>query len=163
MSHSDKHSPASALTRRSFLKNAAALGGAAAFPNIITGCATSSGARRPAPSERVTMGVIGYGWQGSGNTQNFLRFDTGEQGIAVERMSYDAVYDRTRSARCPRVLVRMYGTRQIEKQQGRSCGEQSVIHRHHFAHLVVAQSSSRGHRTSIRGRHSLLPCCRSSL
>ncbi|MBI2424010.1 MAG: Gfo/Idh/MocA family oxidoreductase [Candidatus Hydrogenedentes bacterium] len=55
------------------MKRAVALGGAVVLPNILTGCVTSAGARRPVPSERVTMGVLGYGWQGGGNTESFLK------------------------------------------------------------------------------------------
>lgn len=75
MSQSKEQTPSSKLSRRSFLKKSAALGSVAVLPNIITGCATSSGARRPAPSERVTMGVIGFGWQGYNNTQSFINID----------------------------------------------------------------------------------------
>jgi predicted dehydrogenase len=58
------------LNRRKFL---AAAGMAAVAPNIITGCATTTeGAKRPAPSERITMGVVGWGMQGPGNTRSFL-------------------------------------------------------------------------------------------
>lgn len=60
--------------RRQFL---AAAGMAVVAPNIITGCATRKRgsqpvAKRPPPSERITMGVVGWGMQGPGNTRSFL-------------------------------------------------------------------------------------------
>jgi predicted dehydrogenase len=60
----------SRLTRRHFLAvTGAAL---AAAPTIIP--ASALGAEgRPAPSERITMGVVGWGMQGPGNTGNFMR------------------------------------------------------------------------------------------
>jgi predicted dehydrogenase len=63
------------VSRRSFMKKAATLSSAVAFPNIITGCTTTGGVRRSAPSERVTLGVIGCGWQGIENTSSFLFLD----------------------------------------------------------------------------------------
>src|ERR1700722_4637661 len=58
------------LNRRKFL---AAVGMAVGAPNIITGCATTqAGAKRAKPSERITMGVVGWGMQGPGNTRSFL-------------------------------------------------------------------------------------------
>lgn len=58
------------MTRRHFL---AATGTAAvAFPTIIP--ASALGAEgRPAPSNRITLGVVGWGMQGPGNTANFMR------------------------------------------------------------------------------------------
>jgi predicted dehydrogenase len=60
----------SGFSRRRFL----ALTGmsAAVAPTIITGYATAAGARRPPPSGRITMGVVGWGMQGPGNTNSFL-------------------------------------------------------------------------------------------
>ncbi|MEI9865521.1 MAG: Gfo/Idh/MocA family oxidoreductase [Limisphaerales bacterium] len=46
-------------------------GAAMVLPLILPGCATG-GSPRPRPSNRVNLGVIGMGWQGPGNTQNFL-------------------------------------------------------------------------------------------
>src|ERR1051325_6646184 len=62
-------SSASRISRRQFL----AASGAAALvaPTIIP--ASALGAEgRPAPSERITMGVVGWGMQGPSNTGNFL-------------------------------------------------------------------------------------------
>ncbi len=54
-------------TRRSFLKKSSLL----AFPMIIP--ASARGANGTvAPSNRITLASIGVGWQGSGNTGNFL-------------------------------------------------------------------------------------------
>jgi len=57
------------LSRRKFI----VLAGAAslAVPNIITRSARAQGAAA-APSKRITMGVIGWGMQGPGNTNEFL-------------------------------------------------------------------------------------------
>src|SRR5512133_2915720 len=61
-------SGASRISRRQFL---AVTGAVVAAPTIIP--ATALGAEgRPAPSERITMGVVGWGMQGPGNTGNFL-------------------------------------------------------------------------------------------
>jgi predicted dehydrogenase len=58
------------LSRRRFL----AVTGAAAFagPTILTSRSTAQG-RRPNPSDRVTLGVLGWGMQGPSNTGEFLR------------------------------------------------------------------------------------------
>jgi hypothetical protein len=57
-----------AVSRRLFLKAAAA---AVAFPYIIPASALGKDGR-PAPSERIVMGGIGIGNQGSGDQGNFL-------------------------------------------------------------------------------------------
>jgi predicted dehydrogenase len=56
------------MTRRSFL---AATGAAMALPGILPSSAFGR-ADRPAPSGRITMGVIGCGGMGNGNTDDFL-------------------------------------------------------------------------------------------
>jgi predicted dehydrogenase len=55
-----------AVNRRRFLIS----GGAAAIvlPHLITGCATG----RKSPSQQITLGVVGCGGQGNGNTDSFL-------------------------------------------------------------------------------------------
>src|SRR4051812_24104784 len=65
-----KNSPAnSSFSRRRFL--AAAGGATLALPAFVP--ATVFGrADRPAPSNRITMGVIGCGGMGNGNTDSFL-------------------------------------------------------------------------------------------
>jgi len=70
--------------RRDFLKRTGALGGAALLPNIITGCTTTgpSPIARPPANERITMGVIGIGWQGEHNMGKFLE-SGGVQVLAV--------------------------------------------------------------------------------
>lgn len=58
----------STMTRRHFLAAAgAALAAPVLAPSTILGQAA-----RPAPSERITMGVVGWGMMGPGNTQAFL-------------------------------------------------------------------------------------------
>src|SRR3954462_11228512 len=57
------------ISRRRFL---AATGAAIAAPTFIPASALGRGAQA-APSERVTMGVVGWGMQGPGNTDAFLR------------------------------------------------------------------------------------------
>ncbi len=61
-------------TRRQFLKKTTALGAAIAAPTIIPASALGKGGIT-APSERITMGVIGSGLQGTANMQGFLGFD----------------------------------------------------------------------------------------
>lgn len=56
------------MTRRHFL---AATGAALALPTIIPASAFGR-ADRPAPSERITLGVVGWGMQGPANTKSFL-------------------------------------------------------------------------------------------
>jgi predicted dehydrogenase len=54
-----------AVTRRRFL---VAGGAALVLPHLITGCAT---ARKP-PSQQISLGIVGCGIQGAGNTNSFL-------------------------------------------------------------------------------------------
>jgi predicted dehydrogenase len=58
----------SRLTRREFLK-----GMGAAAPCIITASALG-GEERPAPSDRITMGFVGVGGQGTGDMGGFMGF-----------------------------------------------------------------------------------------
>ncbi len=58
----------SGVSRRHFLTVTA---GALAVPTIIPASALGADGR-PAPSERITMGVVGWGMQGPGNTGAFL-------------------------------------------------------------------------------------------
>ena len=60
--------PAGLLTRRNFLKTA---GAALVLPTILPG--SLFGQNRP--SNRITLGVIGWGMQGPGNTRSFLAED----------------------------------------------------------------------------------------
>ncbi len=61
----------SRLSRRRFL---AATSAAIGVPTFIPASALGLGADgRPAPSNRITMGVVGWGMQGPGNTGNFMR------------------------------------------------------------------------------------------
>ena len=61
------------ITRRQFLKGAAAAGTAAAFPAIVPASALGRDGH-VAASERINMGVIGSGLQGTSNMKGFLRF-----------------------------------------------------------------------------------------
>jgi len=63
-----KHITNSKLTRRHFL---ATTGAALALPTILPRGVFGEDAK-PAPSNRVTLGVVGWGMQGPGNTQAFL-------------------------------------------------------------------------------------------
>ena len=58
------------VTRRGFLN---AVGVAAAAPYIIPASALG-GEGRPAPSDRITMGFVGVGGQGSGDMGGFMQF-----------------------------------------------------------------------------------------
>ncbi len=58
----------SGMTRRRFL---AVTGAAIAVPTVIPSSALGA-ENRPAPSERITMGVVGWGYMGPGNTDSFL-------------------------------------------------------------------------------------------
>src|SRR5437016_11578000 len=57
------------ISRRRFIATTAT---AIAAPTIIPASALGANGR-PAPSERITMGVIGWGMQGPSNTGNFMR------------------------------------------------------------------------------------------
>lgn len=61
----------SRVSRRDFLSGSAAL---LAMPSIVPlGCVSAKGvARRPLPSERLNVGIIGYGTMGNDNLGNFL-------------------------------------------------------------------------------------------
>ncbi len=59
------------LSRRSFIKNAAAAGAAFTVPAIIPASALGKGGH-VAPSNRLVMGCIGVGSQGIGNMRGFL-------------------------------------------------------------------------------------------
>src|SRR5262245_6184224 len=65
-----KLSSNSGITRRHFL---AATGAALAAPAIIPASALGRGGK-PAPSNRITIGVVGWGMMGPGNTNAFLGF-----------------------------------------------------------------------------------------
>jgi len=64
-----KHS----TTRRQFIKQSVALSAAFAVPTIIPAAALGRNGAT-APSERITMGVIGSGLQGTDNMNSFLGF-----------------------------------------------------------------------------------------
>ena len=56
------------ISRRHFLATA---GAAMVLPLILPGCATGS-EKRPRASNRINLGVVGWGMQGPGNTKSFL-------------------------------------------------------------------------------------------
>ncbi len=60
------------MNRRHFLKSAAASTAALGFPTVIPASALGKDGA-VAPSERITMGVVGWGMMGPGNTGNFQR------------------------------------------------------------------------------------------
>ena len=62
------------MNRRTFLQSASA---AAVGPALFSSCATMGAhqGKRTPPSERVTMGAIGLGWQGPGNLEQFIKLD----------------------------------------------------------------------------------------
>jgi predicted dehydrogenase len=63
-----KRTSASKLNRRSFI---ARTGAAMVLPLLVPGCVVGRG-NRPSPSNRITIGVVGWGMQGPSNTKNFL-------------------------------------------------------------------------------------------
>ncbi len=63
--------PQPPISRRQFLTTT---GAALALPLILPGCATGP-RRRARPSNRIHLGVVGWGLQGPGNTQAFLNED----------------------------------------------------------------------------------------
>ncbi len=70
----EQQKPGGGLSRRQFLKRTAGLSAAAvAFPMIIPGSALGKNGAT-APSNRIVMGCIGVGSQGTGNLEGFLRF-----------------------------------------------------------------------------------------
>src|ERR1051326_2017074 len=68
----------SKISRRRFI---AATATAVAAPTIIPASALGADGR-PAPSERITMGVVGWGMQAPSNTGNFMR-ESDFQGVAT--------------------------------------------------------------------------------
>lgn len=82
MNEKNYHKTSAGLCRRRFLKRAAGLGlGAVAAPYIVP--ASALGAEdKPAPSNRITMGIIGTGNQGTGDMGAFLG-DKRVQVVAV--------------------------------------------------------------------------------
>jgi len=70
----NESSPSRGVSRRRFLKGAAAATTTIAFPTIIP--ASAYGAQgKTAPSNRIVMGCIGTGSQGTGNLGRFLNYD----------------------------------------------------------------------------------------
>jgi predicted dehydrogenase len=63
-----KNNSGNKVSRRRFI---ATTGAAMVLPLIVPGCMVGRGAR-PRPSNRITLGVVGWGMQGPGNTNSFL-------------------------------------------------------------------------------------------
>jgi predicted dehydrogenase len=59
----------SSISRRRFL---AVTGAAVAAPMIVPSSVLGQGSK-PAPSERITMGIVGWGMMGPGNTSSFMK------------------------------------------------------------------------------------------
>lgn len=59
------------INRRQFLKRTAGTAAAIGFPCIVPSSALGQ-AGSVAPSERITMGCIGTGWQGTSNLESFI-------------------------------------------------------------------------------------------
>ncbi len=94
----DNHS--TAVTRRRFLKSAAAAGGALAVPLIIPASALGRGGVA-APSERILMGVIGVGGRGSSDV-GWILGESDVQFLAVCDVS------KTRREAVKQVIDRKY-------------------------------------------------------
>ena len=70
-------------TRRDFVKRSVSVvAGAFVLPQIIPSSALGMG-KRTAPSDRIVMGSIGVGSQGSSNLKDFLKLKNGLQFVAV--------------------------------------------------------------------------------
>jgi predicted dehydrogenase len=67
-------SSSSAIGRRRFIGLAGAAGAAIAFPTIIPATALGRGGR-PAPSERIVIGIFGWGMQGPENTSQLMKLN----------------------------------------------------------------------------------------
>src|SRR5262245_26595038 len=85
MSLSPANSP---VSRRRFLATA---GATVALPGLLP-LRALGGAERPPPSERITMGIVGCGGMGNGNTDSFLRHSNCQILAAcdVDRQHLDA-------------------------------------------------------------------------
>jgi predicted dehydrogenase len=66
-----KTNPPAGISRRRFIAKTAA---AIALPLILPGCVTRS-SHRPRPSNRINLGVVGWGLQGPPNTKSFLALE----------------------------------------------------------------------------------------
>lgn len=69
------------LSRRNFLKTSAAAAAGLALPSLVS-CSTVGGVRRPPPSQRVNLALIGFGTIAHATTPNFLS-DERVQIVAV--------------------------------------------------------------------------------
>jgi len=91
----------SRISRRAFMKQGSAAGMMTAFPAIIPASALGHGPRPPA-GDRIVMGCIGVGSQGTGNMNSFLRKDE-VQVVAVCDVDQDHL------ERAKRTVDNVYG------------------------------------------------------
>jgi predicted dehydrogenase len=98
----DKQQPSQAMSRRGFLKRTSALAaGAVAIPAIIPASAMGADGH-VAPSNRLVMGCIGVGSQGTGNMKGFLGYKE-VQVVAV------CDVDRAHRQRAEGIVNEVYG------------------------------------------------------
>ncbi|MBE3071240.1 MAG: Gfo/Idh/MocA family oxidoreductase, partial [Planctomycetes bacterium] len=86
------------VSRRTFLKSLLAAGAA---PYVVSAAALGADGR-PAPSDRIVMGFVGVGGQGTGDMGGFLGFKE-VQAVAV------CDVDRTHRYRAKTIVDRHYG------------------------------------------------------
>ena len=67
-------SAGSAIGRRRFISLAGAAGAAIAMPSFIPATALGRGSK-PAPSERIAVGIFGWGMQGPANTEGLMKLN----------------------------------------------------------------------------------------
>ena len=89
------------ISRRSLVKGAAAVGAAMALPTIVSASALPRRGRT-APGERIAMGFIGVGSQGTGNMRTFL----GRKEVQVVAV---CDVDRAHRERAKRIVDEKYG------------------------------------------------------
>lgn len=70
------------MNRREFLKSSAAAAAAGLVLPLLPSCATAPRVRRPAPSDRINMAMIGFGTIAHSSCMNFLG-DERVQMVAV--------------------------------------------------------------------------------
>jgi len=91
------------VSRRRFLRDAAGISaGIVGFPYIINSSALGADGASP-PSERIVMGCIGVGGQGTGNMQNFLGKRKDAQVVAV------CDVDKRNAENAKRLVDKAYG------------------------------------------------------
>lgn len=89
------------ISRRAFIKSAVGAGAGIAMAQVVPAAALGLG-RRPAPSNRIVMGCIGMGGQGTGNMSVFL----GQPDVQVVAV---CDVDRNHLANAKNIVDRHYG------------------------------------------------------